>query len=98
MDVYIANMFSAAGNRVAYQPEFRRGSSSDARSQMQYIAKGNTLFENNGDGTFRDVSVEAGVTMGRWGWASLFADINNDSWDDLVLANGYFTGSEPDDL
>ena len=36
--------------------------------------------------------------MGRWGWASLFADINNDRWEDLVLANGYFTGSEPDDL
>jgi len=98
MDVYIANMFSAAGNRVAYQREFGPRSSSAARTQLQYLAKGNTLFANRGDGTFRDVSTDAGVTMGRWGWASLFADINNDTWDDLVLANGYYTGTRPDDL
>ena len=98
MDIYVANMFSAAGNRVTYQRNFKPQATAAARSRLQHTARGNTLFENAGDGTFHDVSVEAGVTMGRWGWASLFADLNNDSWDDLVLANGYITGSQPGDL
>ena len=98
MDIYVANMFSAAGNRVTYQRHFKPHATGEAKSRLQHTARGNTLFENRGDGTFRDVSADAGVTMGRWGWASLFTDINNDRWEDLVLANGYFTGSEPNDL
>ena len=98
MDIYVANMFSAAGNRVTYQRRFKPQATGEAKSRLQHTARGNTLFENRGDGTFRDVSADAGVTMGRWGWASLFADINNDRWEDLVLSNGYFTGSDPNDL
>jgi hypothetical protein len=98
MDIYVANMFSAAGNRVTYQRRFKPQATGEAKSRLQHTARGNTLFENRGDGTFRDVSGDAGVTMGRWGWASLFADINNDRWEDLVLSNGYFTGSDPNDL
>lgn len=33
--------------------------------------------------------------MGRWAWSSNFADINNDGWDDLIVANGLVTS--PDD-
>jgi hypothetical protein len=36
--------------------------------------------------------------MGRWAWSSVFADINNDGWDDLLVANGYLTGRDPRDL
>jgi hypothetical protein len=36
--------------------------------------------------------------MGRWSWSSVFADINNDGWDDLLVANGFLTGSDPQDL
>jgi len=53
---------------------------------------------NLGDGTFRDVSEEAGVTLGRWAWASPFIDINNDGLEDLVVANGFVTGSNTGDL
>ena len=40
----------------------------------------------------------AAVTMGRWAWSSLFADLNNDGWQDLVVANGYLTNERTDDL
>jgi hypothetical protein len=40
----------------------------------------------------------AGVTVGRWSWGSVFADLNNDGWQDLVVANGFVTGRVPDDL
>ena len=97
-DLYIGNMFSSAGERIAYQREFQPGASEEIRSQFQRHARGNTLFENSGDGTFRDVSVARDVTLGRWAWGSPFVDINNDGRADLVVANGYITGSDPDDL
>src|SRR6202453_1599915 len=47
------------------------------------------LFHNNGDGTFTDVSVKAGVadTAGYYGLAADFVDINNDGKPDLLVAN-----------
>jgi hypothetical protein len=48
------------------------------------------LFRNNGDGTFTDVSVAAGVSdekMTYYGLASLFIDVNNDGKVDLVVAD-----------
>ena len=94
-DLYVGNMFSSAGNRVAYQRRYRSEENESTRQLFQRHARGNTLFANSGDGTFKDVSLEAGVTMGRWAWGSNFADLNNDGWDDLVVANGLVTS--PDD-
>ena len=47
------------------------------------------LFHNNGDGTFTDVSVKAGVSnkSGYYGLASVFLDVDDDGWVDLVVAN-----------
>jgi enediyne biosynthesis protein E4 len=47
------------------------------------------LFHNNGDGTFTDVSVKAGVSdpNGAYGFASLFVDVDDDGWPDLIVAN-----------
>ena len=97
MDLYVGNMFSGAGNRITYQERFKPGSG-DVVGDYQRFARGNTLLKNRGDGTFEDVSVGAGVTVGRWAWTSLFVDINNDGWQDLFVANGYVTGDNPDDL
>ncbi|MGI9457237.1 MAG: FG-GAP repeat domain-containing protein [Aeoliella sp.] len=98
MDLYISNMFSAAGNRVTYQRQFKEGPAGDDVAGLRRMARGNSLFRNNGDGTFRDVSEEADVTMGRWAWGSRFVDFNNDGWQDLVVANGYMTNDDTGDL
>jgi hypothetical protein len=62
------------------------------------MARGNTLFANTEDGLFLDVSESASVNMGRWAWASKFADLNNDGWLDLVVTNGYVTNEDSGDL
>ncbi|MDC0934955.1 VCBS repeat-containing protein [Pirellulales bacterium] len=98
MDLYVSNMFSAAGNRVTYQRKFSDGLSEGAVRNLRRMARGNTLFRNHRDGTFRDVSESARVTLGRWAWSSRFADLNNDGWQDLVVANGYVTNDDNDDL
>jgi len=47
------------------------------------------LFHNNGDGTFTDVSVKAGVSDPNkyYGFSSVFVDLNNDGKVDLVVAD-----------
>ncbi len=46
------------------------------------------LFHNNGDGTFTDVSKESGIAkeLGK-AWGVVAADLNNDGWLDLFVAN-----------
>lgn len=46
------------------------------------------LFKNNGNGTFTDVSKEAGIAnaLGK-AFGAVATDINNDGWQDLFVAN-----------
>lgn len=98
MDLYVGNMFSSAGLRIATQDRFQNAADSRVRSEFQRHARGNSLFRNSGDDTFEDVSVDAGVTIGRWAWGSNFVDINNDGWEDVIVANGFVTGHQTKDL
>ncbi len=50
-----------------------------------------TLYRNNGDGTFDDVTYAAGLGLHTQylGWGTMFFDFDNDSWPDLLLVNGH---------
>ena len=101
MDLYVGNMFSAAGSRITNQPGFKPRADQGVRARLRRFTRGNTLLENTGNPTepkFRDVSEVAAVTMGRWAWSSVFVDVNNDGWQDLVVANGMVTTSDTGDL
>ncbi|MHB9027266.1 MAG: CRTAC1 family protein [Candidatus Latescibacterota bacterium] len=61
-----------------------------------YVAKGayrlgadcaNSLFINNGDGTFRDIAKEAGVADEGGGYSCAFSDYDNDGDADLFVGN-----------
>jgi hypothetical protein len=98
MDLYVSNMFSSAGNRIAHQDRFLAGASDDVKERIQRFARGNSLFRNEGGTGFADRSLEAEVNVGRWAWSSNFVDVNNDGWEDLVVANGYITTEDTNDL
>jgi hypothetical protein len=50
-----------------------------------------TLYRNNGDGTFDDVTFPAGLGLYTkyLGWGTMFLDVDNDGWPDLLLVNGH---------
>ena len=50
-----------------------------------------TLYRNNGDGTFDDVTFAAGLGLYTkyLGWGTMFIDVDNDGWPDLLLINGH---------
>jgi hypothetical protein len=54
---------------------------------------GPALYRNQGDGTFEDVTSEAGLAGGSWGVGVAAGDYDNDGWVDL-----YFTNLGPDVL
>ena len=95
-DVYVGNMYSNAGNRITNMPDYLPESTNALKKNYRRFAKGNTLLVQNKKGSFQDFGPN--VSMGRWAWSSIFADINNDGWEDLLVANGYISGPVQDDL
>ena len=51
----------------------------------------NVLFQNRGDGTFEDVTHEAGLDAGndRYSFSAAWGDYDGDGWPDLVVANDF---------
>jgi hypothetical protein len=50
-----------------------------------------TLYRNNGNGTFDDVTFAAGLGLHTQylGWGAMFFDFDNDGWPDLLVVNGH---------
>lgn len=97
-DIYAANMWSAAGQRVSEQKIFHAKAPEDVRALYRRHARGNSFYRNQGNGTFANISDEAGVEMGRWSWSSDFWDFDHDGYPDLYVANGYISGPDGNDL
>ena len=49
------------------------------------------LYKNNGDGTFKDVTLEAGITIEGYGLGLAISDLNYDGWPDIYVSNDYLT-------
>lgn len=52
----------------------------------------NTLYHNDGEGNFTDVTFQAGMgepTIPFLGWGTAFLDYDGDGWKDVVVANGH---------
>ncbi len=94
-DLYVANMWTAAGERITMQDMFQQNAPEETRSLYHKHAMGNSLFRNplrNGGGAFEDMTRTAGVGIGRWAWSSDAWDFDHDGFPDLYIANGMVTG------
>lgn len=56
----------------------------------------NTLQLNMGQGKFSEIGQMAGIYKTSWSWAPLFADFDNDGYQDLFITNGF--GKDVTDL
>jgi len=91
-DLYVADMWTAAGERISTQEIFQRGAPAGTRALYRKHAMGNSLLRNRGDGTFEDSTVAGGTGMGRWSWSSDAWDFDHDGFPDLYIANGMHSG------
>lgn len=55
------------------------------------LGSGNRLYRNEGDRTFADITEEAGVLNGGYGWGTALFDHDNDGDLDLVMTNGSYS-------
>jgi Flp pilus assembly protein TadD/peroxiredoxin len=97
-DIYISSMWEAAGQRVSEQPQFHADAPEGVKEKYRRHARGNALYRNNGDGTFKNLGEQTGTAMGRWSWSADFWDVDHDGYPDLYVTNGYISATEKDDL
>ena len=98
MDLYVSSMFSGAGNQIIPQSDFNPTMPNETRAKYLKMVRGNTLMRNSGDGRFADVTSPMAEGFAGWAWGAKFADLNNDGWEDLYVANGYISQPDTEDL
>ncbi|MBV9761228.1 MAG: VCBS repeat-containing protein [Acidobacteriaceae bacterium] len=97
-DLYVANMWTAAGERISADPNFQKDASPEQRALYRKHASGNSLFHGDGRSTFRDTSETSNTSLGRWSWSSDAWDIDHDGYPDIYVANGMISGPVRQDL
>jgi tetratricopeptide (TPR) repeat protein len=96
-DLYIANMWTAAGQRISSQEIFKKDSSREVLALYQKHAMGNSLFRNRG-AALDDVTSPSETGIGRWSWSSDALDFDHDGFPDLYITNGMVSGPSHADL
>jgi len=96
-DLYVADMWTAAGIRLSAQENFQPGANAAVRALYQKHSMGNSLFRNHGE-KLEDASARSGTAMGRWSWMSDSWDFNHDGYPDLYVSNGMISGTSREDL
>jgi FimV-like protein len=96
-DLYVANMWTAAGLRVSTDDAFRNESPADVQAAYQKHAIGNSLLRNQGS-AFTEQTDSSGTAIGRWAWSSDAFDFDHDGFPDLYIVNGMVSGPSRADL
>jgi tetratricopeptide (TPR) repeat protein/peroxiredoxin len=96
-DLYVANMWTAAGIRVSMLDAFKKDSAPNVRALYQKHAMGNSLLRNRG-AKFEDSTQISGTGMGRWAWTSDAFDFDHDGYNDIYVLNGMVSGPKRYDL
>jgi uncharacterized membrane protein YraQ (UPF0718 family) len=75
--------------RGMFEPKLPRPGRAELELEIPQIRNRNVLLAKDGHGRFRDRAGELGVAIGGWSWNAKFADVDNDEWQDLYIANGH---------
>ncbi|RMD65044.1 MAG: hypothetical protein D6826_00995, partial [Alphaproteobacteria bacterium] len=64
------------------------------RRAVPQVEMYNVLLDPAEDGKFVDRAVDLGIAVTGWSWNAKFADLDNDEWQDLYVANGMYPRAE----
>ncbi|PYV73072.1 MAG: hypothetical protein DMG97_12040 [Acidobacteria bacterium] len=94
LDLHVTNMSSTAGNRILTR---LFPASTAQQNVLKKLAAGNSLYQNLGNGRYKDVTADVGGLSGGWAWGGGFIDFDNDGWSDLYTPNGFISGKSMSD-
>lgn len=81
LDLFILNNTVSSRMNTNYRQKITDGTSEN----------NNRLYHNNGDGTFTDVTIKAGITIEGFGLGLAVGDVNKDGYPDLYISNDYIS-------
>ncbi len=82
LDLYlVTNELYDAKTPIRFRPKVTDGSAKNT----------DRLYRNNGNGSFTNVSAQAGITIEGWGHAVCVSDFNYDGWPDVYVANDFIS-------
>lgn len=81
LDLYVLNNVDIHVLPANYREKITDGSS----------LSNDRLYRNNGDNTFTDVTMEAGITIEGYGLGVAVSDLNYDGWPDIYVSNDYLS-------
>lgn len=101
-NMQFTNMAALAG--ITHSGDFRHCGAADYDNDgyvdvvVGSFDASNLLYHNNGDGTFSERALAAGVTDPFRSFGATFEDFNNDGWPDLFIPKYQFSGTTPSSL
>ncbi len=81
LDLYIMNSTVTKRMNALYREKITDGSA----------LNNDKLYRNNGNGTFSDVTVEAGIVYEGFGLGLALGDVNKDGYPDIYVSNDYLS-------
>lgn len=91
MDIFTLDMLPEDNRRqkLLYGPDTYEKYQYMLRNGFYHQIMRNMLQLNNGDGSFSEIGQLANISNTDWSWSPVFADFDNDGWQDLFITNGY---------
>jgi hypothetical protein len=78
------------GFRQNHRDNLLKGSfNSRLREPFRREVPRNTLFVNNGDGTYAEIAELAGLDASEWSWGAVFMDVDLDGRPDVIIPTGH---------
>jgi len=81
LDLYLLNNFVTERLSASYRAKITDGSA----------INNDDFYRNNGDGTFSNVTLEAGIVIEGFGLGIAVGDVNKDGYPDLYISNDYIS-------
>jgi len=81
LDLYIANYPATGFKTPAYSYAIFR--------EKKVESKSDKLYQNNGDGTFKDVTAASGILNFGLSLSATAGDFNKDGWEDIYVSNDF---------